>query len=68
MRKFVVLLALVVAVGTMVGCSSPCNPCQPCQPCVAAPVYQSPCCPAPSGAVDGAWGMAAPMAPAGGGY
>lgn len=66
MKKFVVVLALVISVGALVGCScnNPCNQpnqCDPCQPSVSAPVYQSPCCPAPSGAVDGPWGSAPAM-------
>jgi hypothetical protein len=69
MRKIVIALALVLAIGVVAGCScDPCNQCNPCEPCVAAPVYQSPCCPAPSGSVDGAWGNAPAMpaqAPAG---
>lgn len=62
MRKIVLVLALVAAVTAVAGCNcDPCNTCNPCEPCVAAPVYQSPCCPAPSGGVDGAWGGGAPM-------
>ncbi len=68
MKIVIALLVLVVAAGGMLGCSScnPCNDCNPCEPCVAAPVYQSPCCPAPTGGVDGNWGGGAPaMAPSG---
>jgi hypothetical protein len=57
MKTFVLALALVLTLGLVAGCcADPCNQCNPCEPCVAAPVYQSPCCPAPSGGVDGNWG------------
>ena len=67
MKKIVIALALVLAVGLLSGCNcDPCNTCNPCEPCVAAPVYQSPCCPAPSGGVDGSWGGGAAPGPMGG--
>jgi hypothetical protein len=61
MKYVIAVMALVIAAGVFVGCSSCPNPCDP---CVTAPVYQSPCCPAPSGGVDGNWGGAAAPAPA----
>ena len=61
MKKVIFVLALALVVGMAAGCScDPCNQCNPCEPCVAAPVYTSPCCPTPTGAVDGPWGRAAP--------
>jgi hypothetical protein len=57
MRTLIALAALAVGAVILIGCN--CFSCNPCDPCVTAPVYQSPCCPAPSGGIDGAWGGAA---------
>lgn len=51
MRNVILVIALVGALGLMVGCQggplgAGCGPCQP-DPC-CEPVYVSPCCPAPS--------------------
>lgn len=61
MKKLLSLVALVGTVAALAGCRSSCEP-NPCAPCVAEPVYQSPCCPAPSGRVG--QGSAPAMAPA----
>ncbi|MFM8981198.1 MAG: hypothetical protein ACKOSS_12155, partial [Planctomycetia bacterium] len=52
MKKLLSLVALLGTVAALTGCNA-CSPCEPnpCAPCVAEPVYQSPCCPAPSGRI-----------------
>jgi hypothetical protein len=64
MKIVFALTAIAVAAGILAGCSCCPSPCNPCEPCCPEPVYRSPCCPAPSGDVTGAWGAAAPAAPA----
>ena len=58
MRNVILTIALVAALGLMVGCSNSCEP----NPC-CEPVYASPCCPAPSQGL----GYDSGSAPAGGG-
>lgn len=56
MRNVIAVAALVAAVGVLGGCScfDACAPACP-EPCIAAPVYTSPCCPAPTGRVSGSY-------------
>jgi len=65
MKNVILAMALVGALGLMVGCNSSCNPCEP-NPC-CEPVYASPCCPAPSQGLGYDSGAAAPAAGGGGG-
>lgn len=59
MKRLAVTLALLALLGAFSGCcNDPCDKPNPCDPCVAEPVYRSPCCPQPSGSVDGPWGIA----------
>jgi hypothetical protein len=62
MKTVIALVALFVVAGALAGCNAM-DPCNPCNTCVSAPVYQSPCCPAPSGSVDGNWGAKAGATP-----
>jgi hypothetical protein len=61
MRTLIALAVLAVGAVVLIGCN--CFSCNPCDPCVTAPVYKSPCCPAPAGGVDGSWGGGARSAP-----
>ena len=65
MRKIILAIVLVGALGVVAGCNN-CNP----DPC-CEPVYASPCCPAPSQGVGygavGAGGACCAPAAAGGG-
>jgi hypothetical protein len=54
MKKVFTLALAVAMVSLLAGCC--CNPCGSCAPSCPEPVYQSPCCPAPSGDVTGPWG------------
>lgn len=52
MKSLLAILFVVVLAAALMGCScNPCNQCNPCGPCQVAPVYQSPCCPAPGGGI-----------------
>ena len=62
MKNVILTIALVGALGLMVGCSNACEP----NPC-CEPVYASPCCPAPSQGLGYDSGAAAPAAGGGGG-
>ena len=62
MRNVILTIALVAALGLMVGCSNSCEP----NPC-CEPVYASPCCPAPSQGMGYNAGTGAAAQPAGGG-
>lgn len=58
MRKVILTIVLVGALGLVVGCNSGCG-CEP-DPC-CEPVYASPCCPAPSQGMGYTSGGAAPV-------
>ena len=62
MRNILLAIALVGALGLMVGCSNSCEP----NPC-CEPVYASPCCPAPSQGLGYDSGGGAAPATGGGG-
>ena len=62
MKNVFLAIALVGALGLMVGCSGGCEP----NPC-CEPVYVSPCCPAPSQGLGYSSGDAAATGGGGGG-
>lgn len=55
MKKLFAIAALMVGASAFSGCNSGCGG----EPCCPEPVYQSPCCPAASGAISGAPSAAA---------
>jgi hypothetical protein len=59
MKKIFSVVALLGSLG-FAGCNSCCP--NPCNQCCPEPVYQSPCCPAPSGGISGAPKNVAPAA------